>query len=183
MTAFNPPAQFAASNKAAIEALLSLANTTFASAERLAALNMNTARSLLEDGVGNIRSLLAAKTPQEMLNMQAGLSQPAVEKAVAYARGAYEITAQSQEELSVLLESQLAELNKSIAIALDLLVKTAPTGSELAVSAVKSAIAATNHAFDSINKAARQVAEIAETNMATATSATIKAVTTARKSA
>lgn len=183
MTAFNHTAQFAASNKAAIEALLSFTNTTFASAERLAALNLNTTRTMLEESLGTIRSVLAAKTPQELLSLHADLAQPAVEKAVAYARSAYEITAQSQEELSGLIEGQLAELNKTIAIALDTLVKTAPTGSEVTVSAVKSAIAATNHAFDSLNKAARQVAE---TNMATATSATIKAVATtkaARKSA
>lgn len=186
MTAFNHPAQYAASNKAALETLLSFTNITFASAERLAALNLNTTRTMLEESLATLRSLLAAKTPQEMLNLQADLAQPAVEKAVAYARSAYEITAQSQEELSGLIENQLAELNKTIAIALDALVKTAPTGSEVAVSAVKSAIAATNHTFDSLNKAARQVAEIAETNMATATSATIKAVAAtkgARKSA
>jgi len=51
-----------------------------------------------------------------------------------------------------------------------------PAGSDVAVAAVKSAIAAANSAYDSMNKAAKQVAEIAEANVAAATSATVKAV-------
>ncbi|HNB07330.1 MAG TPA: phasin family protein, partial [Thauera aminoaromatica] len=44
MSNFVTPEQFTAANKANIETLLTLANTAFASAERLAALNLNTAR-------------------------------------------------------------------------------------------------------------------------------------------
>ena len=46
MSNFVTPEQFAAANKANVETLLTLANTAFASAERLSALNLNTARSL-----------------------------------------------------------------------------------------------------------------------------------------
>ena len=91
MSNFVTPEQFAAANKTNIETLLTLANTAFASAERLAALNLNTARSLLEDGVANTKALLAAKDVQELVNLQASLAQPIVEKAVAYARSVYEI--------------------------------------------------------------------------------------------
>ena len=45
---FTTPEQFAAANKASVDAMLSLANTALASAERIAALNLNTARSMLE---------------------------------------------------------------------------------------------------------------------------------------
>ena len=41
------PEQFAAANKAAVDALLTVANTALASAERVAALNLNTARAAL----------------------------------------------------------------------------------------------------------------------------------------
>ena len=41
--------QFAASNKAAVDSLLAVANTALASAERIAALNLGAARSALED--------------------------------------------------------------------------------------------------------------------------------------
>ncbi|CAH1745790.1 Granule-associated-like protein [Thauera humireducens] len=181
MSAFVTPEQFAATNKANVETLLTLANAAFASAERLAALNLNTARSILEDGVANTKALLAVKDVQELVNLQASLTQPIVEKAVAYARSVYEITSQSQEEVSKVLEGQVAELNKGVATALDKAAKSAPAGSDVAVAAVKSAIAAANSAYDSMSKAAKQVAEIAEANVSAATNATVKAVSTTAK--
>ena len=183
MSNFVTPEQFAAANKTNVETLLTLANTAFASAERLAALNLNTARSLLEDGVANTKALLAAKDVQELVNLQVSLAQPIVEKAVAYARSVYEISSQSQEEMSKVFEGQVAEMNKGVATALDKAAKSAPAGSDVAVAAVKSAIAAANSAYDSMSKAAKQVAEIAEANVAAATNATVKAVSTGSKAA
>jgi phasin family protein len=173
---FTTPEQLATANKANIEALLTLANTAFASAERLAALNLNTARTVLEDGVNNAKALLGAKDLQEVISLQATLAQPAVEKAVAYSRSVYEISAQTQEEFSKLVEAQFAEVNKNVASTLDKAAKSAPAGSDVAVAAVKSAIAAANSAYDTMSKAAKQVAEIAEANVAAATNATVKAV-------
>jgi len=175
------PEQVAASSKANIESLLTLANTAFASAERLAALNLNTARNLLEDTVSSAKALMGAKDVQELMNIQASLAQPTVEKAVAYSRSIYEIASQTQDELTKVFEAQFAEANKTMTNALDKAVKNAPAGSDVAVAAVKSAIAAANSAYDSMTKAAKQVAEIAEANVAAATSATVKAVAAAPK--
>lgn len=180
---YTTPEQLASANKANIESLLTLANTAFASAERLAALNLNTARNLLEDIVSNAKTLLAVKDVQELMNVQASLAQPSVEKAVAYSRGVYEIATQTQEELSKVIESQFAEVNKNVTSALDKAAKNAPAGSDVAVAAVKSAIAAANSAYDSMSKAAKQVAEIAEANVAAATNATVRAVSPATKAA
>lgn len=173
---FTTPEQFAAANKATVDSLLSLANTALASAERVAALNLHTARALIEDGMSNTKALLGAKDVQEAMSVQASLAQPNVEKAVAYSRSVYEISAQTQEEISKIVESQFTEFNKSVATLLDKAAKSAPAGSDVAVAAVKSAIAAANSAFDSMNKAAKQVAEIAEANVAAATNATVQAV-------
>jgi gamma-glutamyl:cysteine ligase YbdK (ATP-grasp superfamily) len=98
------------------------------------------------------------------------------EKAVAYSRSVYEITTQSQGEFTKILDSQYAEMNKNVSSALDKAVKGAPAGSDVAVAAVKSAIAAANSAYETMNKAAKQVAEMTEANVAAATSATVKAV-------
>jgi phasin family protein len=181
---FTTPEQFASANKAAVDSLLSVANAALASAERIAALNLNTARSVLEDSVSNTKALLGAKDVQEALSIQASLAQPNVEKAVAYSRSVYEISAQAQEELSKTIESQFSGFQKQVADLLDKTAKAAPAGSDVAVAAVKSAIAAANSAFDNLNKAAKQVAEITEANVAAATNATVKAVgqTTAKKS-
>lgn len=170
------PEQLASANKANVETLLTIANTVFASAERFAALNLNTARVVLEDTVGNAKAVLGAKDAQEFLNLQSTLAQPSLEKAIAYSRSVYEIATQAQEEMNKVFESQYAELNKTVSSALDKAAKNAPAGSDVAVAAVRSAIAAANSAYDSMNKAAKQVAEMTEANVAAATSATVKAV-------
>jgi len=172
----NVPAQIVSANKASVETLLTIANTAFASAERLAALNLNTARALLEDSVSGAKALLAIKDVQELLNLQTSLAQPAVEKAVAYSRSVYEIATQTQGELTKVYEGQVSELNGNVSSALDKALKNAPAGSDVAVAAVKSAIAAANSAYDSMTKAAKQVAEIAEANVAAAANATVSAV-------
>lgn len=168
--------QFTAANKAAVETLLSLATTSLASAERIAALNLHTARSFVEDSVANLKTLLGAKNAQDAFTLQASLAQPNIEKAVAYARSIYEISAQTQEELTKIAEGRFTELNKGVTGLLDQAAKNAPVGSDVAVAAVKSAIAAANSAYDGLNKAAKQVAEIAEANVAAATNATVQAV-------
>jgi phasin family protein len=178
---YNTPEQFSSANKANVEALLTVANTAFASAERIAALNLNTARTLLEDTVSNAKAVLAVKDAQDLMNLQTTLAQPVMDKAIAYSRSLYEIATQTQEEFGKIFESQFAEVNKNVASVLDKAAKNAPAGSDVGIAAVKSAIAAANSAYDTMTKAAKQVAEIAEANVAAATSATVKAVSSAPK--
>ena len=170
------PEQFAAANKAAVDSLLSVANTALASAERIASLNLETARSVLEDSVSNAKALMGAKDPQEALSIQASLAQPSVEKAVAYSKSVYEISTETQEELAKMVEAQFGDFQKNVAAMLEKAAKSAPAGSDVAVAAVQSAIAAANSAFDNMRKTAKQVTDMAQTNMAAATSATAKAV-------
>ncbi|CAN5382071.1 phasin family protein [soil metagenome] len=173
---FTTPEQFAAANKASVDSLLALANTALSSAERIANLNLETARSVLKDGVTTPKAMLGAKDVQEALSVQAALAQPSVEKAVAYSRSVYEISAQSQQEMSKLLEGQFGDFQKQLAGLLDNAAKNAPAGSEGAVAAVKSAIAAATSAFDSMKTAAKQATEAAEANVLAATEAATKAV-------
>lgn len=173
--AYAIPDQITAANKAGIETLLTLANTAFASTERLAALNLNVARSTIEDSVSNAKGLFGAKDPQELLGYQSSLAKPAVEKAAAYSRSLYEIATQMQEEMGKIFEAQFAELNKTMNAALDQAAKNAPAGSDVAFTAMKTAIAAANSAYDSVTKAVKQVSQITEANVAAATNATVNA--------
>ena len=87
------PEQFVAANKATVDSLLAVANTALSTAERIASLNLSTARATIEDAAAGAKSVLTAKDPQAAVAAQAALAQPAVEKAVAYSRSVYEITA------------------------------------------------------------------------------------------
>jgi phasin family protein len=170
------PEQFAAANKAAVDSLLSVANTALASAERIASLNIETARSVLEDSVSSAKAIMGAKDPQEALAIQANLAKPSVDKAVAYSKSVYEISTETQEQLAKMVEAQFADFQKSVGSMLEKAAKSAPAGSDVAVAAVQSAIAAANSAFDNFRKTAKQVTDLAQSNVAAATSATTKAV-------
>ena len=166
---YTTPEHIAAANKAGVEALIGLANTQFAAIERLSALNFNVAKSAFEDNVSYAKTLFGAKDPQEFASLTASAGQPVVEKAIAYSRSVYEIATQAQAEFGKFAEAQAGEFNKNIGSYLDKFSKNAPAGSDVAIAAVKSALAAASSAYDSMNRVAKQASEMAETNFAAAT--------------
>ena len=112
MTKIQTPEQFAALGQANLESLMSLAGSAIARAERLAELNLNTVRSVLEDSVATTRKLAEAKNPQELANLQAELTKPMIDKAVAYARSVQEIATEGQNEVSSLFEASCRDEEK-----------------------------------------------------------------------
>jgi phasin family protein len=168
--------QFANANKTAVNSMMTVANTSLASAERLAALNLNTARAMIEDSASAIGALLAAKDPQALIALQSSMAKPAAERAMAYSRSVYEILSQSSNGLTQLVEGQTAEIKKTLNAAIDQALKNAPAGSEAVVTAVKSAMAAADSAFDNMSKATKQATETLEANVASANAATAKLI-------
>ncbi|MER2553564.1 MAG: TIGR01841 family phasin [Thauera sp.] len=183
MTKFQTPEQFAALSQSNMEALMALANSAMARAERLAELNLNTVRSVLEDSVATTRKMAEVKDPQQLASLQGELTKPLIDKAVAYARSVQEIATEGQHEVSSLFEKQIAEVNKRFNDMLEQAAKQAPAGSEGVFEAVKSAMSTANSLYENASKAARQAAEVAEANLSAATEATVKAVTAAGKTA
>ena len=169
--------QFAAANKATVDSLLSVANTALASAERIAALSLNTVRSALEDSASGAKAVISAKDPKEALAVQSSLAKPALDKAVDYTRSVYEITSQTQQELAKMVEAQFGGFQKTVAGLFEQAAKSAPAGSEGAITAMRSAIAAANSAFGNMSAAAKQFSDAAQANVASAT----KAATSAAK--
>jgi phasin family protein len=168
------PEQVVANSKAGVETLLAIANTNFATYEKFAALSFNTSKSAFEDSVSHAKALLNARDVQEFVNLNVGAAQPTLEKMIAYQRSVYELATQSQAEMTRLFEGQASEFNKNVVGFLDKMAKNAPAGSDVAVAAVKSALAAANSAYDSFTKVAKQATEIAEANVAAATAAVSK---------
>lgn len=176
---FLTPEQFAAANKASVDAMLSLANTALANAERIAALNFNSTRTLLEDSLSNAGALLAARTPQQAMALAAAQLRPAVEQALSYGRSLCEISAQTKEEASRQLESQFDEFQKQVASLMDQATRNAPPGSDVAIASVRAALEAARSAFDYMKTVHKQAAEIDEVNIATASQATVDALRSA----
>jgi phasin family protein len=165
------PEQIVANSKVGVEALLAIANSNFATYEKLAALNFNATKAAFEESMNHTKALLNAKDIQEIVNLNVAAAQPSLDKAIAYSRSVYELATQQQAEVTRLFEGQAGEYNKTIVGFLDKFAKNAPAGSDVAVAAVKSALAAANSAYDSFTKVAKQATEIAEANVAAATAA------------
>ena len=87
-----------------------------------------------------------------------------------------EISANNQKALAEMLEIQLGDLQKAIAALSEQETKSAPAGSDVAVAAIQSALAAANSAFGNITKAAKQASEIAEASVVAATFASSRGV-------
>jgi phasin family protein len=168
------PEQFAAANKASVDALFTIAHAQFAAFERLSALNFNTTKAAFEDSVNQAKALLSVKDAQAFFSLSAASAQPALEKAMAYSRSLYEVANQTKAEVSKLAEMQAAELNKSVVSLLDKVTKNAPAGSDIGVAAVKSALAAANSAYDNFSKVVKQASDIAEANVTAATATVAK---------
>jgi len=174
------PEQIQAANKATVEALLAVANTQFTALEKLATIQASAVKSAFEDSVANTRALLGAKDVQEFVTLQNSFTQPAIEKAIAYSKSVYEVATEANSELSKVAERRVAEWNENFVTLLDKVSKNAPAGSDVAVAAVKSMLAAANSAYDNMNKVAKQATEIAEANVAAATE-TVKGLAKAKK--
>ena len=176
------PEQIQSANKANVETLLAVANTQFAAFEKLANISAGAVKSAFEDSINNTRALLGAKDVQEFVTLQNAFAQPAIEKAIAYSKSVYEVATEANSELSKVAERRVSEWNEGFVNLLDKVSKNAPAGSDVAVAAIKSMLAASNSAYDNLTKVARQATEIAEANVSAATE-TVRGMAKAKKAA
>jgi phasin family protein len=167
--------QFAAAQKANVETLFGLTNKAFEGVEKLVELNLQVAKAALGEVAETTRAALSVKDAQELLALQAGLLQPAAEKAAAYSRHLYDIAAATNAEVTKVAEQTAADAQAKFMNVVDTAVKNAPAGTENAVALVKSAVAAANNAYESVHKAAKQAADVAEANFQAVTSTAVKA--------
>ena len=176
------PEQLVASQKANMETLYGLTAKAFEGVERLVDLNVQATKAALADSQNHAQAMLSVKDAQQLLALQAGMFQPLAEKAAAYSRHLYDIASGTTTEFSKAFEGKLAEGQAQFASVVDNMAKNAPAGSETAVAVMKSAVAAANNAFESVQKAVKQASDVAEANFnAVTTSATNAAKTVAKK--
>ena len=175
--------QFLAAHKANVETLFGLTNKAFEGVEKLVELNLQVARAAIGEAAENTKAVLSAKDAQEFLTLQAGLLQPAAEKAAAYSRHLYDIAAATSAEVTKVAEATTAEAQSKFLSVVDSAVKNAPAGSENAVALVKSAVAAANNAFEGVQKAVKQASDVAEANFQAISAQATKATKATKRAA
>lgn len=163
------PEQLVAFNKNNIQAFLDYATLTATSAEKLAQFQFKTSQAALAESLNNARTLAAAKDAQEIGQILTKLSQPGTEHALAYAQHVQGLLGEVQSEFTRFFDGQVSEFNKHLNTLVEQALKSAPAGSDVAVSAVKSALSAANQAYDAASKAGKQLAEMTEATLHAAT--------------
>lgn len=167
--------QFIAAQKANVDTLFGLSAKAFEGVERLVELNLQVAKTSINEAAATANAALSVKDVQELFALQTALLQPAAEKAAAYTRHVYEIAAGTTSEVTRVAEAQAAEAQRNFTSAVDAAIKNAPAGSENAVALVKSAVAAANNAYETVQKASKQAAETVDANLQAMTSNAFRA--------
>lgn len=166
--------QLLAAQKSTLASWFDVSQKTFEGVEKLVELNLQAAKTSLDEAANHTKALLAVKDAQELLALQSNALQPVAEKAAAYGRHLYDITSNTSAEVSRLAETQLTDVQKKFAAVVDSALKNAPAGTENAAVLVKSAVAAANNAFDTLQRTAKQASDVAQANLQAITSSAVK---------
>lgn len=177
------PEQLAQLNRSAIEAAMAVAKVSMESLEKLARLQMETAREVLDESLAQSRSLAEAKDPQQLAKMRTTALEHGLQQISSYSRKVYDVAAKAQSDIGKIMESGYAELNREFAQLVDEAAKAAPTGAEPALTVVKQSMAATKQMVEALTKVAKQVAETADANVKSATNQAVKAKASAKQRA
>ena len=146
-------------------------------------MQFSAAKSAFEVGTKNFKALSEITDVQDLVAFRAKATESGVESALSYSRDAYEVVSGTQAEVSKVVEAGMSTLNKNLASVVDKAVKSAPAGSDVAVTALKSTMAATSAAIDSLTKATRQVVDFTDASVRAATAKAAVVSTTVNKAA
>ena len=172
--------QLSEAGKGNVETTLRFAKIYMDSAEQLLRLQLDAAKSALEENARNAKALMETRDVPQMIALRTKFAESSIGSAMGFSRSVCEVASRTQQQISALLEARLSEFNKNVAGSVDRAAKNAPAGADVAVAALKSTVAATAAAIDSMTKAAKQVASFAEASMKnTGTAAATKAETKA----
>lgn len=169
------PQQIFATQKASLDNVLAIQGAMFQGFEKLIDLNMKVFKASFDEVSQKSQEAAKIQDAQEALNFSSSLLQPNAEKVLAYTKQVYDVLSGIQGDVTKLTEAQIEQAQQQINEAIEQLAKNAPTGSEGAVALLKSSLASVNNAYETVAKSARQAAQAAESNIAAATDATLKA--------
>jgi phasin family protein len=174
------PSQVLEMQRQQIDALSSLGLAIISAAEKLSDLHLSAGRRAIDKATETAQSLASIKDPKAAAEFTGICVQPPIEQMMSYSRNLVGIGNGVQAEISKVVEAQVAEGNRRATALVEYAARSAPAGSESAVSLMRTAVAAGNTAIDTVTKAARQATEWADANFAAAATATTTAIGTVK---
>ncbi len=173
--------QFGEFSKASVDAAMKFAKVSFDSAERMFALNMEAAKVSLDETAKGTKAITGVKDVQELNTLRTKAAETGLEFLTGYSKNLYDISTAAQAQYSALIEQSVSAAQKSVVDTIDKAAKNAPAGSDVAFAALKSSVAASTAAMDTLTKASKQVANFADTAIKTATETTTKAAASSKR--
>ena len=167
--------QFAGINKAGFVNAIRVTALSLEKAEHLAKFNFQAAKAALERGVESAGVVSGIKDVKEFAAVNTKLAEAGVQHALGYTRGLYEIVAQGQAEFSALANDAWAGYTNGVKTWVETAAKNAPAGSEIAVKALTSTVAATNAAYEQFSKATQQIVSLTDATVRAAIANAAKA--------
>lgn len=169
--------------KANLDLLQQISGKVFESVERFSQLQFKALRASSEEHFDGFRKLLAVRDPQGFAALQASFTQPNVqaERLADFNRQVQELISGTQSEIAKLTERQVETGTKQVNEFVEVISKNAPAGAEPVVAAFKSTLANAGSVYENAQKAAKQAADIAQSNFEAAATAATAATTAAGK--
>jgi phasin family protein len=173
--------QFAELNQTNVAQATKLAAVMLRGVENVAQLNMNTTKAAIAQGVEGASAVAGVRDAREFFALPNQYVESSFQHVVGYSKGLYELSQQAQAAYSAIAEEALAGYTKGLAAWVEKASASAPAGSEGAINAMKSTVAATSAAFDQFQKASKQVASFADASVRAAAANATKFVPVAPK--
>ena len=158
----NQTAPIAEIGRAAVESATRAARISMDSAERALNVQIEYARGAVKQATINARAVSQVKDVQELLAVRTRIAENTLENLMGYSRSLYEIASEAQAEYTRLAEERMARFQQAVTEGVEQATRSAPAGSDVAVAAIKSHLAATTAAFDTFTKAAKSFASYAD---------------------
>ena len=154
--------QFAEINQSAVDAAAKLSKVSIESAERMFALQLAFAKAALADATSTARAAATTQDPQQLLALRTKSAEAAMSQMIELSRSLYEVASGAQAEFTKLAEERLSAVQRGVTESVDQAARSAPAGSDVAVAALKSSMAAATAAFDTFSKAARHATSFSD---------------------
>jgi phasin family protein len=162
MTTANPLADI---GRDAIAAASRATRISLDSAERALAVQIEYTKGALAQATLNAKAVTQVKDVNELLAVRSRIAENTLENVLGYSRSLYDVVSAAQAEYAKLAEERMSTFQSAVTQGVDQAARAAPGGSDVAVAAMKSQLAATTAAFDTFTKAARQMASYADAGL------------------
>ena len=167
----------------AFDAAHNLMQFSLENASKLANIQLEATKSLLNETTSAFKSITQTSNPQQMIAHVNHLATSTVEKNLASCRSVYEIMTATQQHFTKLFQNQFQASNAKADSVTNWLTKFQATNFDTAKTAINSMVKNANQAINAATALTSQANELASSNIKSTTKAVESVVETAKKAA